>query len=130
MLPHLINSDQFIAVTLRFLQYNLNRTVLFFQAIIKEGGVKASVIPAMTTMEFILRAPKEEQLSELTQMVKTCIQSGADATGCSVEVATTVSYKNLVPNKTMAKVYQTSAESFGECFQRIEKIGGVTVRHR
>lgn len=129
MLPHLINSDQFIAVTLRFLQYNLNRTVLFFQAIIKEGGVKASVIPAMTTMEFILRAPKEEQLSELTQKVKTCIQSGADATGCSVEVATTVSYKNLVPNKTMAKVYQTSAESFGECFQRIEKIGGVTDRH-
>lgn len=93
-----------------------------FQGIIKDGGTNAGVIPSVTTMEVILRAPEEEQLTELARKVIPCFQSAADVTGCSMDVVTKHSVKNFMPNNTMAKVYREFAESFGEYFLTYRQI--------
>lgn len=102
-----------IRAALTFIVSILFLTMSIFKGIITEGGTKANIIPSRTTMEFILRAPDDEELIELTRKVKTCFQSAADATGCSVEVVTKAGSKNLAPNKSLAQVYQRFAESFG-----------------
>lgn len=68
----------------------------------------------MTRMEFILRAPDEDELKEISEKVNACFQSAAQATGCSVDVTTTTTAKNIVTNEAMLKVYREYAESFGE----------------
>lgn len=96
---------------------NLNDNSFYVLGIIKDGGTKASVIPATAKMEFILRAPDEEQLNQVSERVRSCLHSAAQATGCSVDVTTIAAVKNLVPNRNLTKIYESFAEIFGElCF--------------
>ncbi|XP_077491470.1 xaa-Arg dipeptidase-like isoform X1 [Amblyomma americanum] len=82
--------------------------------IFRKGGDQPNIIPAEATMEFDLRAPGASQLEDLGRRVRACFDAGALSSGCEVSVKEAMpSYKNLVPNVAMAKVYRAYAEEQG-----------------
>lgn len=51
--------------------------------IITEGGVKANIIPDCTKLEYMIRAPTDEELDVLKEKVTSCFEAAASATGMS-----------------------------------------------
>lgn len=49
--------------------------------VILEGGIKCTVIPSTTKMEYCLRAPNRKELDELEAKVTGCFNAAAQATG-------------------------------------------------
>ncbi|KAM7117925.1 LOW QUALITY PROTEIN: xaa-Arg dipeptidase [Ciconia maguari] len=82
--------------------------------VIKNGGVKPNIIPSYTELEFYLRAPSMKDLSLLTEKVENCFKSAALATGCKVEInGGRNDYYNVLPNKTLQKVYKENGKKLG-----------------
>ncbi|XP_040454814.1 peptidase M20 domain-containing protein 2 isoform X2 [Falco naumanni] len=82
--------------------------------VIKNGGVKPNIIPSYTELEFYLRAPSMKDLSVLTEKVENCFRSAALATGCKVEIKGGVNdYYNVLPNKSLQKVYKENGQKLG-----------------
>ncbi|XP_010216604.1 PREDICTED: peptidase M20 domain-containing protein 2-like [Tinamus guttatus] len=82
--------------------------------IIKNGGVKPNIIPSYTEMEFYLRAPSVKDLSLLTEKVENCFKAAAVATGCKVEIkGSEHDYYNVLPNKSLEKVYKENGKKLG-----------------
>lgn len=53
--------------------------------VIKDGGVASNIVPDRAEVEFLTRAPKRQQLNDITQWVKECAQAAAMATRTQVE---------------------------------------------
>ena len=51
--------------------------------IITEGGVKPNIIPEYTQLEYMIRAPTDEELGVLKKKVTACFEAAASATGMS-----------------------------------------------
>lgn len=49
--------------------------------VITDGGAKPNIIPEKASLEYYVRAPTEEELSDLREKVHRCFQSAAQATG-------------------------------------------------
>ncbi|XP_065487770.1 xaa-Arg dipeptidase isoform X2 [Caloenas nicobarica] len=82
--------------------------------VIKHGGVKPNIIPSYTELEFYLRAPSVKDLAVLTEKVENCFRSAALATGCKVEIKGGENdYYNVLPNKTLQKVYKENGKKLG-----------------
>ncbi|XP_075603787.1 xaa-Arg dipeptidase isoform X1 [Balearica regulorum gibbericeps] len=82
--------------------------------VIKNGGVKPNIIPSYTELEFYLRAPSMKDLSVLTEKVENCFKSAALATGCKVEIKGGENdYYNVLPNKSLQKVYKENGKKLG-----------------
>jgi metal-dependent amidase/aminoacylase/carboxypeptidase family protein len=54
--------------------------------IITEGGKAPNVIPDRTAAEFYVRAPRRQELDQVTARVKDCARASAKAAGCQVRV--------------------------------------------
>ncbi|KAF1396511.1 Peptidase M20 domain-containing protein 2, partial [Spheniscus humboldti] len=82
--------------------------------VIRNGGVKPNIIPSYTELEFYLRAPSMKDLSVLTEKVENCFKSAALATGCKVEIKGGENdYYNVLPNKSLQKVYKENGKKLG-----------------
>ncbi|XP_009696488.1 PREDICTED: peptidase M20 domain-containing protein 2, partial [Cariama cristata] len=82
--------------------------------VIKNGGVKPNIIPSYTELEFYLRAPSMKDLCVLTEKVENCFRSAAVATGCKVEIKGGENdYYNVLPNKSLQKVYKENGKKLG-----------------
>ncbi|XP_030908593.2 xaa-Arg dipeptidase [Melopsittacus undulatus] len=82
--------------------------------VIKNGGVKPNIIPSYTELEFYLRAPSMKDLSVLIEKVENCFRSAALATGCKVEIKGGENdYYNVLPNKSLQKVYKENGKKLG-----------------
>lgn len=53
---------------------------------IKNGGDASNVVPELAEIEFLTRAPKREELNDITAWVKECAQAAAMATRTRVEI--------------------------------------------
>ncbi|KAM7307447.1 peptidase M20 domain-containing protein 2 [Ixodes scapularis] len=85
--------------------------------VIKRGGLSSNVIPDETEMEYRVRAPTTRELVTLTEKVKGCFLAAAEATGCTVAIdVPTPIVKHIVPNETLARVFQKHGESLGMRF--------------
>lgn len=85
--------------------------------IISKGGTQLSVIPKLSELQYFIRAPTKEELSELRPKVEACFHTAAQATGCTVEVRETApAYDNLRTNHTVAKLFVNSVQSLGVSF--------------
>ncbi|XP_042356003.1 peptidase M20 domain-containing protein 2-like [Plectropomus leopardus] len=85
--------------------------------IIKHGGVKPNIIPAYTELEFYLRTPLVKDLCDLKAKAESCFRAAAVATGCQVEIIyTSHCYHNILPNATLANLYETNGKSLGMQF--------------
>jgi len=53
---------------------------------IKNGGAASNVVPDLTEIEFLTRAPRREDLNDITAWVRECAQAAAMATRTEVEM--------------------------------------------
>ncbi|KAM9707597.1 peptidase M20 domain-containing protein 2-like [Menidia menidia] len=82
--------------------------------IIKHGGVKPNIIPAYSELEFYLRTPQLEDLCGLKAKAEACFKAAALATGCLVDINyPTHTYYNILPNATLANLYESNGKSLG-----------------
>ncbi|CAL1285008.1 unnamed protein product [Larinioides sclopetarius] len=84
-------------------------------AIITKGGVSPNVIPAESRLELYARAETQSDLTELTDCITKCVESGATAARCtaSIEYKHKYHYLNLVSNKIMGVTYDYYAQKLG-----------------
>lgn len=82
--------------------------------VITDGGKVPNVIPARTTMEFIVRALKSEELKSLQKQLESCLRSAAEASGCSVEIKEgSCMIDSLLQNGIIGNIFKGYAERFG-----------------
>jgi len=72
--------------------------------IITKGGDAANIIPELAEIRYLARAKSRAVLDAVVERVKACIQAGAIATGCEVEVQDRRGYEATKHNRVMAKV--------------------------
>lgn len=76
------------------------------QGQISHGGVRPNIIHAYAAGRFVVRADTQERLRELRRKTDACFEAGALATGATVQITTTQSYADHVPNRAMGAVYR------------------------
>jgi amidohydrolase len=81
--------------------------------IITKGGDAANIIPELTEIRYLARAKSRGVLDGAVERVKACIQAGAIATGCEVEVQDRRGYEATKHNKVMARVLREAYERAG-----------------
>ena len=54
--------------------------------IIKNGGEASNIVPELSEVEFLTRAPKRKDLDDITEWVKDCARAAASATRTEVEI--------------------------------------------
>ncbi|XP_061823921.2 peptidase M20 domain-containing protein 2-like [Nerophis lumbriciformis] len=91
-----------------------------FQGIIKHGGVKANITPDYSELQYCLLAPTLKEVVELKAKVETCLRAAAMATSCELEISYPgYTYLNIVPNATLAKLYEDNGTALGIQFTKI-----------
>ncbi|CAM1154628.1 Uncharacterised protein g11322, partial [Pycnogonum litorale] len=81
--------------------------------IISNGGSVPNVIPELTVMQLGVRAPTMAELQILTAKAEACIEAAANATGCECEIKISQTYKNLLTNEVLTKLFRKHAEDLG-----------------
>ncbi|XP_065281553.1 xaa-Arg dipeptidase-like isoform X2 [Dermacentor albipictus] len=82
-------------------------------AIFTDGGAAVNIIPERSAMDILYRAPTVSMMAELRKKVMSCISAGAEATGCTMEVTRSFSFKPVVTNSVLARLYKKHAETLG-----------------
>jgi amidohydrolase len=78
------------------------------------GGDKANIVPANTSMEWIVRSGTIESLQPLKNRVLTCLDSAATACGCSMEHEWRGhTYSDMLDNGPMVAAYVANAAQVG-----------------
>jgi amidohydrolase len=79
-----------------------------------KGGDKANIVPAETSMEWIVRSATIESLQPLKQRVLTCLESAATACACTVDHAWHGhTYADMIDNGPMVAAYVDNAARIG-----------------
>ncbi|KAJ6134436.1 hypothetical protein N7523_000758 [Penicillium sp. IBT 18751x] len=73
-----------------------------------------NAIPELTRVKYTIRSPTVERTRALGARVKTCLEAGALATGCEIELEETRLYANLVVNAPLCKAFQEYMGDQGE----------------
>eukprot|EP00057_Strongylocentrotus_purpuratus_P032947 XP_789480.3 PREDICTED: peptidase M20 domain-containing protein 2 [Strongylocentrotus purpuratus] len=74
--------------------------------IIMKVGDILSIIPEECQMSFYLRTVDSVDMPTLKEKIGACAKGAATATGCEVKYSFGSDYANLVPNDTLASVYE------------------------
>lgn len=83
--------------------------------IMKETGVKSNIIPDLATLQFSVRAWKQDIFLQLKDMISRCAQAAALATRCQYKVFTfEIAYESLRSNQTMTALFDQNLLAFGE----------------
>ncbi|OIP63582.1 MAG: amidohydrolase [Nitrospirae bacterium CG_4_9_14_3_um_filter_53_35] len=82
--------------------------------IITHGGDAVNVIPSRTEARIAVRALETGTMKHIIERVKGCMEGASRAAGCTfaVETAGPV-YEGLMPNYTLAGIFQQAVESLG-----------------
>ena len=78
--------------------------------IIKSGGMAANVVPDFAWSQYVIRAPLNNQVTELLGRVKDIAAGAALMTGTRYEVELPTATSNLLMNETIMDVLQRSLE--------------------
>jgi len=82
--------------------------------IITKGGVRPNIIPHYTEAEFGVRGTRAADVQKLKVKFDKIFKGAAEATGCKVEIIwSDTPYADVVPNFTLAKIYQQNLELLG-----------------
>ena len=80
---------------------------------IAEGGKASNIVPDLAQANFVTRAPRRDQLNDITAWVKDCARAAAMATRTEVEILPDgVDYDGFLPVKSEIKLLE-------ECFAAI-----------
>jgi len=82
--------------------------------IITHGGDKPNIVPAFARSQWMVRSPKLAGLDRLKARFLACLQGGADAAGCGMDVHwSDVVYADMVDNRAIGEQYRANAEALG-----------------
>jgi amidohydrolase len=82
--------------------------------IITDGGDKPNIVPATAGSEWMVRSPTLARLGRLQERFVACIEAGAQAAGCEVEIDwRDPAYADMVDNRALVARYRANAEELG-----------------
>ncbi len=82
--------------------------------VITHGGDKPNIVPAVARSQWMVRSPKLGGLDRLKARFLACLQGGADAAGCQMEVEwSDVVYADMLDNRAIGERYRANAEALG-----------------
>ncbi|KAJ5628817.1 hypothetical protein N7490_011045 [Penicillium lividum] len=81
--------------------------------IIREGGGRPNIIPALGSMEYYARAATAADVDVLCDRVSSCFEGAAIATCCTVKYDWDIPYADLRDNTTMNKTFAKFMSAFG-----------------
>lgn len=98
--------------------------------IVTHGGDAPNVVPERTEGLFYLRARSAEDLEDLRERVRSCLEGAATATGTTVAIESVGhSYLPLVPHHGLVRAFTRACEALGREYTRDprgEKLAGST----
>ena len=82
--------------------------------IISNGGDKPNIVPQLAAAEWYVRSPTLRSLDRLKPRFLACLEAGAQAAGCEMEVEwQDPAYADMVDNRTMLELYKANASTTG-----------------
>jgi len=82
--------------------------------IFTEAGEKPNVVPSTAVTEWYVRSPTLASLEPLKARVVACLQAGADAAGCSMELEWVGKpYAEMIDNGPLLELYEANAHTLG-----------------
>jgi amidohydrolase len=79
-----------------------------------EAGEKPNIVPARAVTEWMVRSTSIATLEPLKARVAACLEAGATAAGCEVEIAwKSVAYADMIDNEAMVALYAANAATLG-----------------
>jgi amidohydrolase len=82
--------------------------------IVVKGGDKPNIVPSLTEAEWMVRSPTLARLARLKERFTACLQAGADAAGCTVELVwRDPAYADMVDNGVIGELYRVNAGDLG-----------------
>ena len=92
-----------------------------------EAGEKPNIVPARAVTEWMVRSPSITSLAPLKERVVACLEAGAAAAGCEVELAwKSVVYADMLDNEAMVALYAANAAALGRTVQEPHGDASVT----
>jgi amidohydrolase len=87
-----------------------------------EAGEKPNIVPARAVTEWMVRSTSIASLEPLKERVAACLEAGATAAGCDVEILwKSVVYADMLDNQAMVALYAANAGALG---RPVEEPGG------
>jgi amidohydrolase len=82
--------------------------------IFHEAGDRPNIVPARAVAEWYVRSPSVQRLEGLKARVVTCLQAGADAAGCTMELSwNAYPYAEVRDNEALLDLYAANSERIG-----------------
>jgi amidohydrolase len=82
--------------------------------IFTDGGDKPNIVPAHARTEWMVRSGSIRTLEPLKERVAACLQAGATAAGCDVELLwKAVVYADMLDNEVIVDLYKANSEALG-----------------
>ncbi|MEY2449389.1 MAG: hypothetical protein QOH79_2865 [Acidimicrobiaceae bacterium] len=82
--------------------------------IFTHGGDKPNIVPSFAAAEWYVRSPTLKSLEKLKPRVVACLEAGALAAGCEMEIEwQDPAYADMVDNHTMLDLYAANAATTG-----------------
>ncbi|MGE3619473.1 MAG: M20 family metallopeptidase [Acidimicrobiia bacterium] len=82
--------------------------------IFTEAGDKANIVPSRTRAQWMVRSGRIATLGPLVERVVACLEAGAAAAGCTLEVETpNPTYADMLDNASMVELYRRNAAALG-----------------
>jgi amidohydrolase len=82
--------------------------------IFTHAGDKPNIVPSFAAAEWYVRSPTLKSLEKLKPRVVACLDAGAQAAGCEIEIEwQDPAYADMVDNRTMLDLYTANAASTG-----------------
>lgn len=98
--------------------------------VVVDGGEAANVIPERSEASYFLRAVDMDDLQDLRERVRACLEGGALATGTTVEISVTgYLFEPLKPNTELISIFTEACEAIGREFvpdPKGDDLGGST----
>ncbi|EXJ79544.1 hypothetical protein A1O3_07823 [Capronia epimyces CBS 606.96] len=107
--------DAFVAAynNISMLRQQTNDTDRIHVAVL-EAPKAANIIPAKVRAMFTTRSQTLKSLRALTARVTKCIEAGALASGCTVDITKEAHYADLVLNDPLCERYKTHGSAYGQ----------------
>jgi amidohydrolase len=82
--------------------------------IFTHGGDKPNIVPRFAAAEWYVRSPTLKSLDKLKPRVVACLEAGALAAGCEMEIEwQDPAYADMVDNRAMLELYSANAQATG-----------------
>ncbi|KAI5783639.1 hypothetical protein EDC01DRAFT_663916 [Geopyxis carbonaria] len=80
--------------------------------IIKEGGRAPNIVPDHAVLQYSIRGPTRDKLTEVYEKIALCCEAGASASGCRVDIHSLGAYIDLRANHTLCRLLTKNLKDF------------------